>query len=301
VPAELSNLSDAEIMERTLQPINAVKFYQNTLPSLLFANAGTSPLLKSISHYDPLNSSEKQDEIVIKLGTSIDAREYFREYGILSENDSLYDILSLLDTEMRIHLFLRLHILLGKNDQLKLIDIDFTTYLKNLYNYNIGRIRELRDLYDQTELAIYQWNGSTAAGSDFINIAVGRKQSKYNISQKINLEYSPDILISSSVTTLEKFSTSLFVTYKVKSEVKKFGLEIDFKLYELIIKINKGYRPNRVDKSVQVKFAQFVEKLVKYNSQLKELVIQQHNGESRKEFRLSYVAGFGDFEFKEIQ
>jgi DNA phosphorothioation-dependent restriction protein DptF len=297
VPPEFANLSEEEVFRATTRPMNGGKFYSQILPSLLFSSGSTSPLLKAIKKYEPISDNGTVDQFVIKLGTIAEAKDYFVKYNVLQQEDSLYTILDQLDTADRIKLFLRLHYILKIQDDLNQNDIVFQDFLQNLYNFNVGNNRYLITLYKNVQNAIYLWNGRPGEATGYINSNIGRKQAVYNISQKLELEDAPSKILTEVIPTLEKFSKVLIVSYKVQNESNVFSLEVDYNLFNLISKINNGYRPNKVDKATHIKFTQFVNKLSSYKSETKELLIQQFSGESLKKFALTYSSGFDDFNF----
>lgn len=115
------------------------------------------------------------------------------------------------------------------------------------------------------------------------------------------MHFAPIPVTTETPEVLENFSNTLVTSFQVQPDSKIFNLEIDFSLFQLIVKINKGYRPNRVDKSIHVKFTQFVNALINCKSETKELIIQAFNGETRHKYKLSFIPGFDDFQFSETE
>jgi DNA phosphorothioation-dependent restriction protein DptF len=297
VPPEFSPLTDDEIQSVTVSAEYKKRFYRHTLTVLLFESAATSNILKSFSKYDPVSSTDENlDEMIIKLSTIAAPALYFKNSNLLDSTDPLLDQIADLTINQTISLFLRLHFF---NKSLTNQDEVFKSFLKNLYDFNSGKKRELLNLYKQVSYAVYQWNGTTRSEADYINLDIGRKQSTFKISQKLQLQYAPMTVHIPNNAVLNKFLKTINITFQVQGHNKNFSLEIDYPLYQLIGKINKGYRPNRIDKSIHVKFTQFVSELVKYESETKELIIQEFNGENRRQFKLAFIPGFDDFQFTE--
>lgn len=298
VSPELSSLSLEEITERTSSTSFVSEFYRHTITCLLFESGSTSFILKSIQTYDPVSTNNEQLEmLMIKIGTSTLPSEYFNKHRLLQTDGFTYRLIPLLDIRQKLQLFLRLHYLLRTDDQLATSDLYFNDFLKNLYWFNSGELKSLLPFYNQVQQAIYLWNGTAGAGNDYINLNIGRKQSIYKVSQKLQLTPVPVILGKSEDGSLQKFTDFLLAGFKISSYDEKFQLEIDYNLYRLIRQINEGYRPNRIDKGIHLKFSQFVDKLIKYQSQLKELVIQEFTGEIHKKFKLQFTEGFDYFQF----
>ncbi|SER91162.1 DNA phosphorothioation-dependent restriction protein DptF [Pedobacter rhizosphaerae] len=295
VPAEFAQMNDEEIHQRVIEAKYQKDFYSHTLPVLLFESGSTSNILKSISGYDPVDGgSEELDEKIIKIGTSDNRRDYFVIDKLLQDKDPLFRVIQLLDTAQTISLYLRLRFL--KIDSVKLAASPFDLYIKYLYLYNSGDIKAMLPLYKEVQNAIYLWNGLTFGNSARINLNIGRKQSLFQISQKLELQFVPTTILAMSDAS--KFSSNLSLAFKVLPHEKIFSLSIDLPLYELIAKINNGYRPNRIDKSLQVKFTQFVNDVSKFEAQNKELMIQEFTGENKQVFTLQFTPGFDDFQFK---
>lgn len=300
VPADFSSLTEVEILRKTTEIDYKEHFYKHTFTALLFDSQETSNILKSIHHYDPLcEGNEYLDELVIKISTAENAEEYFDQNGLLDLNDPFCGIINVLSIPHRIALFLRLQFLSNFRDRL---GVDgYSSFINYLYQFNVGSKKELLNLYKEVQYAIYQWNGTTKKGIESVNLDIGRKQSTYQILQKLQLQFSPLPMPEQTVEVMSKFMKNLRVAFQVQSYSRQFILEIDLSLYQLILKINKGYRPNRIDKSVHVKFTHFVNELTKFESENKELVIQEFNGEERKKFKLTFIPGFEDFQFIRIE
>jgi len=295
VPAEFAQMTDEEICERVGESKYQKDFYNHTLPVLLFESGSTSNILKSISGQDPVDGgSEELDEKIIKIGTSDNRRDYFVIDKLLRDKDPLFRIIPLLETSQTISLYLRLRFI--KTDRVKVVASPFDLYIKYLYLYNSGDIKAMLPLYKEVQNAIYLWNGLTFGSSARINLNIGRKHSLFQISQKLELQFVPARILS--MPDASKFSSSLSLAFKVLPHEDVFPLSIDLPLYELIAKINNGYRPNRIDKSLQVKFTQFVNDVSKFEAQNKELMIQEFTGENKEVFTLQFTPGFDDFQFK---
>ncbi|TCD28636.1 DNA phosphorothioation-dependent restriction protein DptF [Pedobacter psychrodurus] len=299
VSPTFSSLSLEEITDRTGLRAFVTEFYDHSLPSLLFDSSSTSFILKSIRAHEPVSTSnEGLEMLMIKLGTSSSPVNYFLQYNLIPEDGIFSQLIPLMDIKQKLPLFLRLHFLLKSDLGGGVNDDYFRDFLHNLYWFNLGDFIKLLPLYEQVKYAVYHWNGTAA--QDHINLNIGKKQSAYKISQKMELDPSPVDIGKSTSQEMQKFCEYLLVGFKISPEGYS-ELEIDYNLYRLIRNINKGYRPNRIDKSVHLKFSQFVERLTKYRSQTKELTIQEFTGEIRKKFSLQYTPGFEHFKFIEIE
>lgn len=302
VSPSLSSLTLTEVTELTATPTFASEFYHHTLPVLLFEGGNTSFILRSLRAHDPVSTTNEQLEmLLIKLGASNTPGEYFSRYRLLPPEGMMERLIPFLETRQQLQLFLRLHYLLRRADELASADPYFRDFLQNLYWFNTGQVGELLPFYNQVRQAIYQWNGTAVAGDDFINLNVGRKQSVYKVSQKLQLQPAPpDMGKAPAGVFLQKFAAFLVAGFRVSAGGKPLELEIDYNLYQLVRQINAGYRPNRIDKNIHLKFSQFVTDLIRYESQFKELIVQEFTGEVRKKFKLQFTPGFNHFQFSEI-
>ena len=77
-----------------------------------------------------------------------------------------------------------------------------------------------------------------------------------------------------------------------------YKIDIDFNLYELLMRIKNGYRPNKNDKYNYINFVEFINKIQKLGSQNKEIYIEDKQGLGVSNYKLVYKQAFGRFEFK---
>ena len=297
VPPDLSSMSDEEIKVLVVSATFRQDFYPHTLPAILFESTTTSTIFRSFSKLDPVSDENEQlDEIIVKLSSTTEPSVYFEKLNLLEVDDVLFANLNKLTTKQRIQLFLRLSFIHGGFGLME--DTNFNGFIKYLLDYNRGNTRNLLPLYRMVSNAIYQWNGTTKLSADFINLDIGSKQGAYKVSRNLHLEFVPVALNTASAGKLNRFMDSLTLRFSVQNHAEKyFELGIDFLLFQLVVLINKGYRPNRIDKDTQVKFSKFVNEIIRYKSETKELTIQEFNGETRKKFKLTYTTGFNTFQF----
>lgn len=300
VSPEFANKTLEEIRNATMSASFKMEFYKHILPTLLFESGNTSFILRSIQVYDPVSTNnEAMETVMIKLGSGTKPVGYFIEHQLTTADSWLADLIPALSTKQKLQLFMRLYYMLHGADALSDRDFVFESFIKNLFWFNTGDTTKLIDVYSQVKQAIFQWNGTTGAEKEYINLNIGRRQSTYKISQKLQLVESPFTKKTNNAATLEKFADFISVQFKIGTFDQPFDLEVDYNLYRLILFINQGYRPNRIDKGIHIKFGQFVDSLIKYESQEKELVIQEFVGETHKKFRLQYNKGFKYFKFIE--
>ncbi|MGL4912621.1 MAG: DNA phosphorothioation-dependent restriction protein DptF, partial [Romboutsia sp.] len=193
-----------------------------------------------------------------------------------------------------INMFIRLHVFIPKGS-LNLDDEIYLSYMEALYNWNKGERKKLTNLYKDVKEAVYNWNGESQDGR--INISAGRNQMRYKMSQRLNI--SPDIsnLKNNPSEELFKFNPSLIIGYKNEEKGKQYKIDIDFNLYELLMRVKDGYRPNKNDKYNYINFVEFINKIQKLGNQNKEVYVEDKQGLGLSHYKLVYNEDFEVFEF----
>ena len=313
VNTELDNKNNEEL-KQYIDKINCDDFIKCIFVSNLFEHKELSQILYSLSKIDPINSiSEDLDNIIIKLNITEDIAGVFNSYlnidgnnyleSLMSKNDVIEDEKMKLKTKTEqnylidslINMFIRLNIFIPR-ENLNLNDKIYLEYMKNLYYWNIGDIDNIENLYSDVKVAIYNWNGEALDGR--INISVGKNQMRYKISQKLNLEADLSNIKVNESEELLKFNPSLIIGYESEENGINYKIDIDFNLYELLMRIKNGYRPNKNDKYNYINFVEFINKIQKLGSQNKEIYIEDKQGLGVSNYKLVYKQAFGRFEFK---
>ena len=313
VNTELDNKSNDEL-KKYIDKVSCEDFIKYIFVSNLFEHKELSQILNSINKIDPINStSEELDNIIIKLNITEDIAGVFNSYlnmdgnsyldFLMSKNDVIENEINRLKTkteqgylkEKLINLFIRLHIFMPIGN-LNLEDKTYLSYMKFLYYWNKGERKKLASLYNDVKVAIYNWNGEALDGK--INISVGRNQMRYKISQRLNISADLSNIKVDSQEELLKFNPSLIIGYKSEDKGINHKIDIDFNLYELLMRVKDGYRPNKNDKYNYINFVEFVNKIQKLGSQSKEIYIEDKQGLSISNYRLVYNQEFEVFEFK---
>lgn len=313
VNTELDNKSNDEL-KKYIDKVSCEDFIKYIFVSNLFEHKELSQILNSINKIDPINStSEELDNIIIKLNITEDIAGVFNSYlnmdgnsyldFLMSKNDVIENEINRLKTkteqgylkEKLINMFIRLHIFMPIGN-LNLEDKTYLSYMKFLYYWNKGERKKLASLYNDVKVAIYNWNGEALDGK--INISVGRNQMRYKISQRLNISADLSNIKVDSQEELLKFNPSLIIGYKSEDKGINHKIDIDFNLYELLMRVKDGYRPNKNDKYNYINFVEFVNKIQKLGSQSKEIYIEDKQGLSISNYRLVYSQEFETFEFK---
>ena len=96
-----------------------------------------------------------------------------------------------------------------------------------------------------------------------------------------------------------RFNTSLKLG--IKNKGKKFEIDIDYHLYELINNINNGYCINGSDKNFYTDFNRFVTEIMSYgNKNIETLIISKEKNLPRREGEELYRSRMGRCEAKGV-
>ncbi len=286
--------------------LNNLKYIKSLMPNIIFDHKEMSFIFEALSGLDPLNiRNDKVDEFIIDFNNSTDIINYFDKYINESSNwiDRFRDsnIQEKNEDNIRremIKLFIRTYYLLGKNEIFDLRDEVYESYIEYLYFWNKGEKSKLKKLYNEVDDGIVKWNGE--AEKEYINIFMGRNQTKYKISQEISLKADLEDLQHSTEIDLKRFISTLNLGYKNKTVNESYKINIDFALYELLIRISKGYRPNKKDKNRFIKFVEFINIIQESGSKNEKLIFTEKNKEKNSKFKLEYDSEFKYYRFVEI-
>ena len=312
VNTTLDNKNDEELIEY-IEQINCEEFIDCVFTSNLYEHKELSPILGSISKIDPINTnSESLDNVIIKLNTTDDMTNVFNEYieinndsylrTILNKNKEIQNIINSQKNKVDkeniknklIDMFIRLNLFIPKED-LNLKDRVYTDYMKNVYFFNKGEKKNLSSLYKNVKEAIYRWNGESEDGT--INLSIGRNQIRYKMSQRLNIKPDLSNLKINESIELFKFNPNLTLVYKSEEQGISYSIDIDFNLYELLMRVKNGYRPNKNDKYNYINFTEFINKIQKLGNQNKEIYIEDRLGYKNSKYKLVYDEDFEEFKF----
>lgn len=281
--------------------------YINSLtPNIIFDHKELSFIFNALSTLDPLNvRNEKVDDFIIKFKNSTELIQFFDEYidypkGYIEKiNNVNFDELEgrRIKTNL-LKLFIRSYYLCGKGDLFSLNDEVYENFINYLYFWNKGDKAKLIGLYGEIKDGILKWNGE--AEKKHINIFVGKNQVKYKVSEEIEIKADASNLPNNKESELIKFLTEMDIRYKGDKLDRSCGIDVDYSLYELLIRVGNGYRPNKKDKNHFIKFIEFINKIECAGSQNSQLTFTEKNREENKKYRLEFDEEFEIYRFVEI-
>ena len=281
--------------------------YINSLtPNIIFDHKELSFIFNALSTLDPLNvRNEKVDDFIIKFNNSTELIEFFDQYidypkGYIEKiNNVNFDELEgrRIKTNL-LKLFIRSYYFCGKGELFSLNDEVYEDFIKYLYFWNKGDKAKLIGLYGEIKDGILKWNGE--AEKNHINIFVGKNQVKYKVSEELELKADASNLRNNKESELIKFLTEMDIRYKGDKLDRSCGIDVDYSLYELLIRVGNGYRPNKKDKNHFIKFIEFINKIECAGSQNSQLTFTEKNREENKKYRLEFDEEFEIYRFVEI-
>lgn len=158
----------------------------------------------------------------------------------------------------------------------KLLDIssdkNIVSFIKNIYNNSISNDMELQKVFIALINSIRNWNG--LATENFI--CFDNSNEHYWLLEEVEIEPIVHDKITNPREDIYRFNTSLKLG--IKNKGKKFEIDIDYHLYELINNINNGYCINGSDKNFYTDFNRFVTEIMSYgNKNIETLIISKEN------------------------
>lgn len=285
-----------------LQTSDFIDMLPSLLPNLLFEGNEKSYFLRVLSNHDPIHVRIKEvDEHLIELNNSGYFYMFFRDIIFdssaqvwINHLDTIEDIVYLdKDTKRELsELFIRASFLFKSHLNIYFQDEDYSKYTKYLYAFNSGKKQLLQDLYFEIQKAIYLWKGNPKNNYIFID----DENSKIRIAEPLHLK--PAVISvdrKNQNDIVERFTTTLLLGFKCEPYDEVHEVEIDYPLYEMVIKVLNGYRLNKKNKEDSIKFIDFIDKLLPYGKQEEEILIKdmEHN----LTFTIKYNDQFESYSF----
>ncbi|KGX89829.1 hypothetical protein N781_08920 [Pontibacillus halophilus JSM 076056 = DSM 19796] len=275
---------------------------EGLLPNLLFGHSERSSILSKLSYMDPIHTrNEKLDGIIIELNNSMNIEKVFSKHinldGLESFTEGLKELGSFYElTQSTRHLMntsmIRLAFFLSEELGEVFANHVYDKFGKHLFQYNQGLPRGLRQLYAEVKEAVFKWRGSPKKGHLYTSDSV------QSIKTAIELSMTPDVtgLVQRDEAVHYRFKDSLLVTYKDTSTNNIASLEIDYPLYERILKVLDGYKPDKKDKEDAIQFVEFIERLMHLNQNQENVLIYETSHQML--FNLEYDPIFDEYIFK---
>lgn len=294
----LANIPEKDFINK-IKSLRPQEYLKALTANLLYENRETMNIINSINFIDPLNvRNEKIDNLIINLNNTKKFKFYFDKY---IDNYSNHYYYKLLDEESTyigfkndvIKFLIRVLSINPKDEYLDIYkDNIYEKYMTFLYHYNRSDKHEMKEILNFIKTGIYKWNGKRI-NNEQINLAIGNRQSDFELYEDLKIvgqmpceKEKKDIL--------NKFNDTILLIYKVPGVSEEFKIDVDFSLYELLKKIELGYRLNKKDKNNFVNFVDFVDTLQKYGSHKDIIYFDYKLGNDIKKFEFK-MDEFGDY------
>jgi len=284
--------------KKDIAKLNELHFCEALIINNVFSQAESSELLNAIHKIDPLNiRNEKLDEFIVDYNNRANILDVYNQ--LLPEISKYLRKVEKIDFEdfnrvelkqALLKLFIRGYYLSGKNECFEITDKTYLNFVENLYYWNSGEKGKLKELYGMVKEGALLWNGEA---DDGMVIFIGKPQTRYVISQIVDVKPSLSNLEKKDTNKLYRFSNTIFLRFEDNKSNTHFTVDVDYTLYELLSKILKGYRPNMKDKNLNIKFNNFVSQLALVGSKDEVIMIKEKNAIYNKEYRLEYSSDFG--------
>lgn len=301
---------------KKIERLTLAEFIDSLTANIMFINKDSSRIIKLLGKVDPINfTNEDLDGLIASLnrGQSF-ANKYIekvysnKEAYLVSLLNDEFSVKQIIDdpkiskSEIKckiINHYIRMDYLKNGIKGTIYEDKLYKDYLKYLYLYNSNNIVELGELYDKVSEAIYKWD-NIKTDDNKIKINVGKRQSKFKVLQKLDLESLEEIEYKKITDgKIDKFRSNIQLDFIVKGSSGMLSVKLDFQLYKLLSQIRYGYIPKKSDKNNFISFIDAVEEIKKSALQDKELYFNENtiNGTSTYKF----TKKFGKYKFVRLE
>lgn len=234
----------------------------------IFERPKLSKIFFSFFKLDPsVRRYEMLDEKAIALFTSVDPLEIFTQDFQFLENQFVNILKDNFDElQILFKTYLRLNYFINHSSPLYADDY-FKSFTKALYFSNIKDASGLKEINELVKNAAMLWNGSTLEPNKIMFSNMSR-HSSYRLFRNIQFRSSlPPTSEKLDDQVLHQFLTEAKVQFVVPNRNDPtrnnlIGVDVDYSLYVLLQKVNKGYRPNKLDRNSFINFVTMVDKLI---------------------------------------
>lgn len=273
------------------------EFLKQITPALLFDSTDVTVLMNMIKKYDPLLvRSEKADEIAIAYYVSSDvSNEIKKAFTDVAYGNVICDagMISKINEDRTLksnlyNLLVRVETISSGN----VVEGVYNQYLSDLYLYNAGIGKKLRNLYNMVEKAVKQWCGCDEEG----NLCLDDRHQGFSLYEKVEFRPNIDALPKPVETNeLQRFIPFIVVSFEDQNN-EIFSLDIDYALYELLYKLNQGYIQTANDRNNHADFISFVDRILQTGSLTESVSVTSHDGK-----KANISQGMFGYKFKVVR
>lgn len=249
---------------------------EQSVPGLLFGRKERSVVLRALSDLDPIHlRSEYIDQLIIDLNTLLGRRGVVGEYIPLSKGQEwlagFLEQEDLADSSLRKfgEAIVRLAYLTNEGFSQKVESSEYMSFVKRLFFFNAGVRNEIKIFYNEIKEVLFKWRGSPKKDYIYLN----NPSDPYRLAQRIALKPTVEHLRFSQKDIFESFKATILLAYHGGNGADRVYLEIDYPLYNLLMKVKEGYCPNKKDEEDAIKFVEFIKKIMNFGEKRQELLI----------------------------
>lgn len=289
----------SEIVEYD-ETYSLLDYTDDLLMNLLFNTTERGELLRYINLEDPVNKRhEKTDKIIVNLNILPNARKVLSEYMDCADFESFFNELGKYDNiqsmpagkEKLIETILRLLNIFGNKGIMEIFTKkSYEDYLNYLYGYNINDEEEIISLGREIRNAVFNWKGQMKKHVIIINDLDG-----FKVGEKLKMIVDTSKIKDYDNHLGNRFKTSIKVSFIINKKKVRAELNIDYQLYEIITKLNRGYRPNKTEQRSLLLFKEFINQIIDLGNSNRYLV-HKPNGDK---FTFEYDEEVEKFYFEE--
>jgi len=295
VPANLSKLPIPEYIS-TISKYSISQKLHNYLPFYIFDNPNLSFIFNGLKTLDPCYfRSESLDQVILDLNTGKTALlnkiielNFDENISCWIQDDKIKRDF-IIAFVIRLEYFTKMH-----NHQ----EDNFVRFCKALYFDNTNQSLGLIEIHDDIKKAVKNWYGNTYV-TDKVMLLVESTQNKFRLFKTQKTKLIPGKKSKDAPEELLKFTSSLRLNFEGVNNGKSHKIEIDYGLFELLERINRGYRPNKIDRNNYMYFSNFVDKLFYEDASTATIYVDEINVDHDIDYILSKDE-YGRFTFENM-
>lgn len=290
---------DIDLYTNQINKMLEVEYLSYLIPNYLFEHPELSSLFESIYKLDPcVKRYSVLDSCLIQLVNSDNPVKIFIESigedavkgieeKIRSEKISKNDLTKL---------FIRLNFFGNRREVLHLSDPYFEEYMKYLFYFNNNEKKTTQHIYNLIRESGRRWYGDPKKNKKVV-LNLGRNQSKYRVFKDFIAIALNKNLAEKHDNNLVKFVQEFPLDFKLDGQSKNNIIHVDYGLYEILNRVLKGYRPNKMDNNNFISFVYFINKLINQENENAALEIDKVNIGKAVDYELTKDS-FGEYKFQ---
>lgn len=271
------------------------------MPNYLFEHPELSGLFRSVSALDPCRYRySRLDSNLIELINAENPSKSFKNH---INEDVVLGIDELIDEtkhskEDLTKLFIRLNFFGKRKEIAVLSDPYFEKFMKQLFHFNNHHRKTIIEVYGLVQESARKWYGDPMKSKKVV-VNVGRNQSKYRVFKDFKAEPKMESHEEGKSQILTKFVQEFILEFKLDNSTEAIKLHIDYGLYEILNRIQEGYRPNKRDINNNISFVSLISKLINQDNESASLEIDEVNIGKESDYELIRDS-FGEYKFRAL-